>query len=100
MYHQLGQEPIDAVYDVLPWNIQPILQPKVPSMTDSASGTLLATLLAIIPASIAGAVAAATAAGYSDKQREWALYGAAGGGAVAALLLGLNAVRKSLLEEA
>jgi len=96
MYRPLGQEPIDAVYEVLPWNIQPILQPKVPSMTDSASGTLLATLLAIIPASIAGAVAAATAAGYSDKQREWALYGAAGGGAVAALLLGLNAVRKSL----
>jgi hypothetical protein len=79
-----------------PFSVNAVLDPQPPvTLTGSASGTILATLLALVPAMAFGAWTGASAASYDDKQKEWALYGAAAGGTVAALMLGLNAARKT-----
>jgi len=93
MYHSISAyDPVASTVEML--SLQPILQPKPPSVTDTMSGTVMATLMAVLPAVAAGALMGATAAGYDEKQRAWAWYGAAAGGAVAALLMALNAARK------
>lgn len=87
--------PVPSQYSALPWDVTPILAPKPPEgLTGSPSGVLLATGIALVPALIIGGMIGANAAGYTDKQREWGLYGAAIAGGVAALALAINALRR------
>lgn len=76
--------------------LQTILAPERPaSLTDTPAGSVLATVLALVPAAAFGAWTGASMASYDDKQKEWALIGAATGGALAAVMLALNALRKT-----
>lgn len=90
-YASLGQS--NAVLSTLPVDVTPIFTPKSTPLSDSASGTALAIILAVAPAAVVGSLAGAHLATYSDKQRDWATYGALAGAGVASIALLLDYLR-------
>ena len=63
-------------------------------LTSTKAGVLMAGLSAAVPAMMMGSFMAASAAGYTEKQRDWALKGAMAAGLFAASMFFLNFVRK------